>query len=144
MAVSPKTSHSFLPSSILKRHLKKLMFAILQHYGIPDKIVSAIRVLCDLVDKSSWHSWTAIRTVFYYHMSVTRWCTSIISIHYRDRLCLQKVCWRFRQSHSQREQSWHSGRAVRSTSRLPDYKVNDLAFADDIAQLENDSIQALW
>ena len=31
----------------------------------------------------------------------------------------------------------NSGRAVRSTTRLPDYKINDLAFADDIALLEN-------
>ena len=35
-----------------------------------------------------------------------------------------------------------SGRAVRSTTRLPDYKVKDLAFADDIALLENDSTRA--
>ena len=36
----------------------------------------------------------------------------------------------------------NSGRAVRSTTRSTDFKVNDLAFADDIALLENDSIQA--
>ena len=36
----------------------------------------------------------------------------------------------------------NSGRAVRSTTRSTDYKVNDLAFADDIALLENDSIHA--
>ena len=33
----------------------------------------------------------------------------------------------------------NSGRAVRSTTRLPDYKVNHLAFADYIDQLKNDS-----
>ena len=33
-------------------------------------------------------------------------------------------------------------RAVCRTTRLPDYKVNDLAFANDIALLENDSFQA--
>ena len=36
----------------------------------------------------------------------------------------------------------HGGRAVRSTTRSTDYKVNDLAYADDIALLENDSIHA--
>ena len=36
----------------------------------------------------------------------------------------------------------NSGRAVRSTTRISDYKVNDLAFADDIVLLENDSTQA--
>ena len=36
----------------------------------------------------------------------------------------------------------NSGREVRSTTRLPDYKINDLAFADDIALLEKDSTQA--
>ena len=36
----------------------------------------------------------------------------------------------------------NSGRAVRSTTRSTDYNVNDLAFADDIALLENDSIHA--
>ena len=34
----------------------------------------------------------------------------------------------------------NSGRAVRSTTRSTDYKVNYLAFADDIALLENDLI----
>ena len=36
----------------------------------------------------------------------------------------------------------NSGRAIRRTTHLPDYKVNDLAFADDIVLLENDSTQA--
>ena len=36
----------------------------------------------------------------------------------------------------------NSGRPVRGTTRLPDYKVNDLALADDIALLENDSTHA--
>ena len=36
----------------------------------------------------------------------------------------------------------NSRRAVRSTTRLPDYKVNDLAFAEDIDLLENDSTEA--
>ena len=35
-----------------------------------------------------------------------------------------------------------SGRAVRRTTLSTDYKVNDLAFSDDIALLEKDSIQA--
>ena len=36
----------------------------------------------------------------------------------------------------------NSWRAVRSTTRIPGYKVNELAFADDIALLENDFTQA--
>ena len=36
----------------------------------------------------------------------------------------------------------NSGRAVSSTARLSDYKVNDLTFADSIAIHENDSTQA--
>ena len=35
-----------------------------------------------------------------------------------------------------------SGRAASSTTRIPDYKVNDLAFANDIVLLENDFTQA--
>ena len=38
----------------------------------------------------------------------------------------------------------NSGSAVRSTTCLPDYKVNDIAFTDNIALLENDSTQAQW
>ena len=33
----------------------------------------------------------------------------------------------------------NSGRAVRSTTRISEYKVNDLTFADDIALLEKNS-----
>ena len=86
------------------------MFAFLQFIGIPYKIVSAIRVIYDqstgqvYIQDIKNSSRTAIRTICYYHKSETRWCTSTISIHYRDRLCLQKICWRFRLSHSQREQ----------------------------------------
>ena len=36
----------------------------------------------------------------------------------------------------------NSGNAVGSTTRSTDYKVNNLAFTDDIALLENDLIQA--
>ena len=36
----------------------------------------------------------------------------------------------------------NSGREVRRTTCISDYKVNDLAFADDISLLENDSTQA--
>ena len=37
----------------------------------------------------------------------------------------------------------NSGRAVRSTACISEYKVNSLAFVDDIALLVNDSTQAL-
>ena len=40
-----------------------------------------------------------------------------------------------------RKNQGNSGRAVRSTLRLPNYKVNDLAFTEDIALLD-DSTQA--
>ena len=36
----------------------------------------------------------------------------------------------------------NSGGTVRSTTCESDYKLNDLTFIDDIALLENDSIQA--
>ena len=73
-------------------------------------------------------------------MTATRRCASSISIHHCDRLCLKTISWRRWLPNLQRKPS--SGKAVRSTTRSNDYKVNNLAFADDIALLENDSIQA--
>ena len=75
-----------------------MMFAILQHYGILDKIVSAIRVIYDLSTSQVY-----IQGQLSEPFAMTTGCTSTISIHHRDRLNMQIICLRCRLSHSQRE-----------------------------------------
>ena len=107
---------------------RNMMFVIVQHYKFLTRlsrrfefytirfgIRTAIRTFLRTVSR------TAIRTICYDHRSVTRWCISTITIHHLDRLCFQKICWRFQLTPKGSNQD-NSGRAVRSTSRISDYK----------------------
>ena len=107
MALSPKTSHSLLTSSILKKAFdsidRDMMFAMIEHYGIPNKIVSAIRVLYDQ-STSQVYIQGQLSEAFDFTTGVLQGdvLAPFIFIVVIHRLCLQKICCRFRLSHSQR------------------------------------------
>ena len=121
---------------------RAMMFAILRHYGIPDKIVSAIRALydqstCQVYLRGQVSEPFAITTGVL-QGDVLAPFLFIIVIDYVSKRSAGDFGYLTHKGNTQD----NSGRAVRSTTRSTDYKVNDLAFADDIALLENDSIQA--
>ena len=121
---------------------RAMMFAILRHYGIPDKIVSAIRVLydqstCQVYLRGQVSKPFAITTGVL-QGDVLAPFLFIIVIDYVSKRSARDFGYLTHKGNTQD----NSGRAVRSTTRSTDYKVNDLAFADDIALLENDSIHA--
>ena len=105
-----------------------MMFAILQHYRIVDQDCPDNSSLIRPVEMPGFNSWTTIKTIRYYHRSVTRWPTSTIYIHHRDRLCLKRPAGDF----GYFDQKWNnldnSGRVNRSTTRISCYKK----FAKDI------------
>ena len=105
---------------------RDMLFAILQHYGIPHKIIS----------NSRQNSFT-FKNSYNNNLLLPHECYKVIYQHHRDILCLKKICRRFL-SHKGNNQ-YNSGRDRRSTARLADYKVNNLEFADKIALLEKDS-----
>ena len=72
---------------------RSMMFAILRNYGIPDIIVSAIRVFTTS-QHARFPSGKSIGAFRYQHRSATRRCASIISIHHCDGLCLKTISWR--------------------------------------------------
>ena len=121
---------------------RDMMFAILQHYGIPDKIVSAIRVLYDQSTSQVYIQGQLSEpfaiTTGVLQGDVLAPFLFIIVIDYVSKRSAEDFGYLTHKGNNQD----NSGRAVRSTTRLPDYKVNDLAFADDIALLENNSTQA--
>ena len=121
---------------------RDMMFSILQHYGIPDKIVSAIRVLYDQstcqVYLQGQRSEPFAITTGVLQGDVLAPFLFIIVIDYVSKRSVGDFGYLTHKGNTQD----NSGRTVRSTTRETDYKVNDLTFADDIALLENDSTQA--
>ena len=121
---------------------RDMMFAILQHYRISDKIASAIRVLHDQ-STSQVYIQEQLSLLFSITTGVLQGDVLapflfIIVIDYVSKRSAEDFGYLTHKGNNQD----NSGRAFRSTTRLPDYKVNDLAFAGYIALLENDSTQA--
>ena len=123
---------------------RAMMFTILRHYGIPDKIVSAIRVLydqstCQVYLRGQVSKPFAITTGVLQGDVLAPFLFIIVI----DDVSKRSAGYFGYLTHKGNTQDNSKlGRAVRSTTRSTDYKVNDLGFADDIALLENDSIHA--
>ncbi len=75
---------------------RPMMFAILRHYGIPQKIVDAIQVLYDGSTSQGVLGGPALRAICCHNWSITRRRSSSVSIHQSNRLRLQAVCWKLR------------------------------------------------
>ena len=121
---------------------RAMMFAILRHYGIPEKIVSAIRVMYDQ-SKSQVYLQGQVSEPFNITTGVLQGDVLapflfIIVIDYVSRESADEFGYLTHKGNNQDQ----SGRQIRSTTRQLDYKVNDLAFADDISLLENDASRA--
>jgi exonuclease III len=121
---------------------RDMMFAILRHYGIPQKIVSAIRVLYD-DSKSRVYVDGQLSEPFDISTGVLQGDVLapflfIIVIDYVSKLSAGEFGYLTHAGSSTNS----SGRSVRSTTRMIERRVNDLAFADDIALLENDASRA--
>jgi len=119
---------------------RDMMFAILLHYGIPEKIVNAIRVL---YDNSSSRVYIDGRESDPFNITtgvlqgdVLAPFLFIIVIDYISKLSAGNYGYLTHKGSST------SGRTTRATTRVIDRKMNDLTFADDIAQLENDNEKA--
>ena len=118
-----------------------MMFAILRHYGIPEMITNAIRVLYD-------HSTSRVYingqvsdpfdiTTGVLQGDVLAPFLFIIVIDYVSKRSAKEFGY---QTHKGNPS--HCDRAARATTRAIDRRVNDLAFADDIALLEHDNERA--
>ena len=121
---------------------REMMFSILQHYGIPKKIVSAIRVLYDN-STSRVYVDGLLSDLFKITTGVLQGDVLapflfIIVIDYVTRMSAGQFGYLTHKGSNTNT----SGRSMRSTTRNIDIKINDLAFADDIALLENDSTQS--
>lgn len=110
---------------------RSMMFFILRHYGIPEAIVSAIRVLYDnstsrvLINGQMSESFAVNTGVLQGH--VLALFHFIIVIDYISKLSAQDFEYRTHKGTS------HPSDSVRQTTRQIERKINDLAFADDIA-----------
>jgi hypothetical protein len=119
---------------------RDMMFAILLHYGIPEKIVHAIRVLYDnstsIVYIDGRESDPFNITTGVLQGDVLAPFLFIIVIDYISKLSAGNFGYLTHKGSSK------SGRTTRATTRVIDRRINDLIFSDDIAELENDNEQA--
>jgi exonuclease III len=121
---------------------RPMMFAILRHYGIPEKIVSAIRVMyaeskCQVYLQGEVSEPFKVTTGVL-QGDVLAPFLFIIVIDYITRESAGDFGYLTHKGNDQDK----SGRQLRSTTRQPDYKVNDLNFADDVSLLENEAFKA--
>ena len=121
---------------------RAMMFAILLHYGIPAMIVAAIRVLYD-ESKSQVYIQGQLSEPFNITTGVLQGDVLapflfIIVIDFVSKRSAEGFGYLTHKGNDQDK----SGRTLRSTTRTPDYKLNDLAFADDVALLENSAAQS--
>ena len=111
-----------------------IMFAILRHNGIPDKIVAEIRVLNEQstyqVNLRGQVSEPIVITTKVLQRDVL--APFLFMIEYDSKRSAGHFGY---QTHKGNTQD-NSERAVRSTTHSTDYKFNDLAFADYIALLK--------
>jgi len=120
---------------------RDMMFAILRHYGIPEKIVSAIRALYD-----NSKSQVYVNGQFSEPFDVTTGVLQgdvlapflfIIVIDYISKLSEGEFGFITHKGNKS-----EACRNLRSSARTVERKLNDLAFADDIALLETDAERA--
>jgi hypothetical protein len=119
-----------------------MMFAILLHYGIPEKIVKAIRVLYD--NSSSRVSVNGeLSDPFNISTGVLQGdvLAPFLFIIVIDWVC-KPLADNYGYLTHKGTSNDASGRNMRSTTRKVNRRLNDLSFADDIALLENDNTQA--
>ncbi len=116
-----------------------MMFAILQHYGIPKQIVKDVRVLYEkstsriYVNDEVSKSFDVTTGVL--QGDVLALFLFIIVIDYVSRLSAGKFGYLTHKGANT------GGRSLRSATRDPERRVNDLALADDIAPLESQPLQ---
>lgn len=122
---------------------RRMMFAILLHYGIPEKIVKAIRVLYDN-STSRVYSDGQISEPFQITTGVLQGDVLapflfIIVIDYISKLSAGEFGYL-----THKGKGTSSGYNLRSSQKndKADRRMNDLAFADDIALLANDVTQS--
>jgi hypothetical protein len=117
-----------------------MMFAILRHYGIPEKIVSAIRVLYDDSESQVYFEGQLSKpfrvTTGVLQGDVLAPFLFIIVIDYISKLSNQDFGFKTHEGRAQPE------RSLRSANTNIERKLNDLAFADDIALLESTEAKA--
>lgn len=120
---------------------RAMMFAILRHYGIPEQIVNAIRVLYDNSKSRVYIDGQVSK-----HFDITTGVLQgdvlapflfIIVIDHVTKLSAGDFGYLTHKGSDN-----NSGRSTRSTTREASRRINDLAFADDIALLENDNERA--
>jgi hypothetical protein len=124
---------------------REMMFSILRHYGIPEKIVSAIRVLYDestsRVFVEGEYSEAFRVTTGVLQGDVLAPFLFIIVIDYVSKQSASDfgyVTHKGTERNNPRPSRHTSSVAATGTER----KINDLAFADDVALLENSAIRA--
>ena len=123
---------------------RDMMFAILRHYGIPQKIVDAIRILYDN-SKSQVYVDGKLSEPFQITTGVLQGDVLapflfIIVIDYISKLSEKDFGYI-----THKGSSHESARPTRQTTqnqRQIERKLNDLTFADDMALLENDMNRA--
>jgi hypothetical protein len=121
---------------------RDMMFAILRHYGVPEKIVKAIRVLYDNSTSRIYidgqHSEPFNITTGVLQGDVLAPFLFIIVIDYITKRSAADFGYITHKGNS----ADVSGRTVRNGTRRVERKVNELAFADDLALLENNQQRA--
>ena len=113
-----------------------MMFAILRHYGIPEKIVFVIRVMYDQ-SKSQVYLQGQVSEPFNITTGVLQGDVKALFL-FISRESAGEFGYLTHKGNNQD----HSDIQMRSTTRQLDYRVNHLAFADDISLLENDAAQS--
>ena len=122
---------------------REMMFSILRHYGIPEKIVSAIRVLYDN-SKSRVYVNGQLSDPFDITTGVLQGDVLapflfIIVIDYVSKLSAGQFGYI---THKGSTSNDSSDRVMRISTRRIERRINDVIFADDIASLENTNARA--
>ena len=116
---------------------RKMMFAILRHYGIPSKIVDAIKVLYDSSKSRVFFEGLTSKefpiTTGVLQGDVLAPFLFIIVVDYVTKQAERSFGYL---THKGKQQ--HLTRKLRNSSTQVERKISDLDFADDIALLEND------
>jgi len=121
---------------------RDMMFAILRHYGIPLKIVDAIRVL---YDNSTSRVYVEGQTSELFNITTGVLQGDVLApflfIIVIDYISKRSAGDSGIQTHKGNPTNT-SGRSMRSSTRNVDRTINDLSFADDIVLLESETARA--
>ena len=122
-----------------------MLFAIMRHYGIPEKIVNSIRALYKdstsqvFIDGHLSPKFNVTTGVL--QGDVLAPFLFIMVIDYISRLSKGDYGY-ITHKGAQQTESVRSTRATTVSQRQIERKINELTFADDMAQLENDQTRA--